>query len=178
MDLGCRRGELTGLTWDDIDFDTRKVSINKTTQSVYEKIIEKERKTENSNRYNIVSRTTINVLKKYKQEQLIKQMELGSKWIKTNRVFTGLAGSDMHPDSAGRIFQSIIKRHNLKRITFHGLRHTSVSLMIAKGVPLSIISRKVGHSSIQITDKFYSHFFDEEFKRAADIMDEVFSMAY
>ena len=50
--------------------------------------------------------------------------------------------------------------------------------MIAKGVPLSIISRKVGHSSIQITDKFYSHFFDEEFKCAADIMDEVFSMAY
>jgi len=52
----------------------------------------------------------------------------------------------------------------LKKIKFHGLRHTNVSLMIAKGIQHQIISRKVGHSGVQVTDKFYSHFFDENLK--------------
>lgn len=41
LDLGCRRGELFGLTWKDINFETSKVGINKTTQYAYGKIYEK-----------------------------------------------------------------------------------------------------------------------------------------
>ena len=175
LDLGCRRGELTGLTWDDIDLKTGKVSINKTTQYIDRHIFEKETKTENSNRINYISKSTIDILKKYRQEQLIKQMKLGSKWEKTNRVFTNEFGGNIHPDTPTKILDKIIKKYNLKRITFHGLRHTNVSLMISKGIQVQIISRKVGHSSIQITDKIYSHFFDDEFKDVANIMDDVFS---
>ena len=175
LDLGCRRGELTGLTWDDIDFKTGKVSINKSTQYAYGKIFEKETKTENSNRINYISQTTINILKKYKKEQLAKQMQLGSKWQKTNRVFTTEFGGDIHPDTPTKIFDKIIKKYNLKRITFHGLRHTNVSLMISKGIQTQIISRKVGHSSVQTTDRIYSHFFDDEFKEVANVMDDIFA---
>lgn len=42
----------------------------------------------------------------------------------------------MHPDTPSQIFQRIIKKYNLKRITFHELRHTSISLMIAKGIQI------------------------------------------
>ena len=49
--------------------------------------------------------------------------------------------------------------------------------MISKGVQSQIISRKVGHSSVQITDKIYSHFFEDEFKAVANVMDEVLSGA-
>ena len=63
----------------------------------------------------------------------------------------------------------------MKRITFHGLRHTNVSLMISKGIQAQIISRKVGHSSVQITDRIYSHFFEDEFKEVANVMDDVFT---
>ena len=175
LNLGCRRGELTGLTWDDIDFKTGKVTINKTTQYAYGKIYEKETKTENSNRVNFISKTTIDVLKKYRKAQMERKMLLGSKWIKTNRVFTSEFGGDMHPDTPTKVLDQIIAKYNLKRITFHGLRHTNVSLMISKGVQTQIISRKVGHSSVQTTDRIYSHFFEDEFKAVANVMDEVLS---
>lgn len=175
LDLGCRRGELTGLTWDDIDFKTGKVTINKTTQYIDKHIFEKTTKTENSDRVNYITKTTIEILKKYQKEQLEKQLQLGSKWNKTNRVFTTDFGGDIHPDTPTKILDKIIKKYNLKRITFHGLRHTNVSLMISKGIQTQIISRKVGHSSVQVTDRIYSHFFDDEFKNVSNVMDDVFA---
>jgi len=47
--------------------------------------------------------------------------------------------------------------------------------MVSMGIQSQIISRKVGHSSVQVTDKFYSHFFDEEFKSVSTVMDDVFA---
>lgn len=78
----------------------------------------------------------------------------------------------MHPDTPTKILDQVIKKHNLKRITFHGLRHTSVTLMISKGIQTQIISRKVGHSSVQTTDRIYSHLFEDEFKDVANVMEE------
>lgn len=75
----------------------------------------------------------------------------------------------MHPDTPTKILDQVIKNHNLKRITFHGLR---VTLMISKGIQTQIISRKVGHSSVQTTDRIYSHFFEDEFKDVANVMEE------
>lgn len=49
--------------------------------------------------------------------------------------------------------------------------------MIECGVPISVISRKVGHSSVQVTDTYYSHFFESEFKQAANSMNDIFEKA-
>lgn len=70
LDLGCRRGELTGPTWKDIDFEARKVEINKTTQYAYGKIFEEGTKIEHSKRVNYISDSTVQILKKYQKEQL------------------------------------------------------------------------------------------------------------
>lgn len=79
LDLGCRRGELAALTWDDINFNQGKVKINKSLQYINGKIFEKETKTENSDRVNYITKTTIDILKKYHKEQLQKKLILGSK---------------------------------------------------------------------------------------------------
>ena len=172
LDLGCRRGELTGLTWKDVDFETRRVEINKTTQYAYGKIFEKGTKTEHSERVNYISDTTVQILKKYQKQQLKQKLLLGSKWQGSKRIFTTEYGADMHPDTPTKILDQVIKKHNLKRITFHGLRHTNVTLMISNGIQTQIISRKVGHSSVQTTDRIYSHFFEDEFKDVANVMEE------
>lgn len=78
----------------------------------------------------------------------------------------------MHPDTPTKILDQVIKKHNLKRITFHGLRNTNVTLMISNGIQTQIISRKVGHSSVQTTDRIYSHFFEDEFKNVHNVMEE------
>lgn len=138
---------------------------------------EKETKSVNSDRVNFLNPSTIEILKKYKKEQQEKQMKLGSQWIQTNRVFTTEFGGDIHPDTPTKIFQKIIKKYNLKHLTFHGLRHSGISHMIECGVPISVISRKVGHSSVQVTDTYYSHFFESEFKQAANSMNDIFEKA-
>lgn len=172
LDLGCRRGELTGLTWADVDFETGRVQINKTTQYAYGEIFEKGTKTANSERINYISQTTLEVLKKWQKEQLKQKMLLGSKWQGSKRVFTTDYGADIHPDTPSKILGKIINKYGLKKITFHGLRHTNVTLMIAKGIQTQIISRKVGHSSVQTTDRVYSHFFEDEFKNVPNVMEE------
>lgn len=163
LDSGARRGEITGLTWEDIDFINGTININKTTQYVKEYgIYEKSTKSETSNRIVNITEKTLNILKKYKKEQLEKRLKLGSKWEGSKRVFTTEFGGDMHPDTPSQIFEKIIKKHNLKRISFHGLRHTSISLLISLGVPLQQISRRAGHSSLAITDSVYSHIYDKD----------------
>jgi integrase len=172
LDLGCRRGELTGLTWADVDFETGRVQINKTTQYAYGKIFEKGTKTANSERINYISKTTLELIKKWQKEQLKQKMILGSKWQGSKRIFTTDYGSDIHPDTPSKILDKIINKYGLKKITFHGLRHTNVTLMIANGIQTQIISRKVGHSSVQTTDRVYSHFFEDEFKNVPNVMEE------
>ena len=143
LDSGIRRGELTGLTWEDIDFKNSSITINKTTQYVKELgIFEKETKTATSDRKIYISETTLNILKQLKKEQLERKLKLGNKWGNSKRVFTTEYGFDMHPDTPSLIFKKIIKKYDLKKITFHGLRHTSISLMISKGIQAQIISKK------------------------------------
>ena len=174
LDTGCRRGELVGLTWDDISFKTGSLTINKAAQYVKNiGVIVKETKTLNSDRKIYISPTTIRILKKYKIEQEKQKLKLGSKWENTNQVFTTDFGGSMHPDTPSKIFEKIIRKYGLRKIKYHALRHTSISLMIREGVQAQIISRKAGHSSIQVTHDFYSDFFDDEFQKAAYVMDNI-----
>ncbi len=172
LDSGCRRGELTGLTWNDIDFKKSTIDINKVTQYVTGYgIFEKTTKSDTSNRMVYITPTTLQILKKYKSEQDKQKLLLGNKWQNSNRVFTTDYGGDMHPDTPSKILEKLIKKYDLKRITFHGLRHTSISLQITSGIQSQIISKRAGHSSVSVTHNIYSHFFDNGFKEVADKMD-------
>lgn len=172
LDSGARRGEITGLTWNDIDFEKSTININKATQYVSGYgTFEKSTKSDTSNRVVYITPTTIQILKKYKVEQGEQKLLLGTKWKKSERVFTTEYGEDMHPDRPYKILKHIINKYNLKDITFHELRHTSISLQISSGIQAQIISKRAGHSNISITHNIYSHFFDNEFKEVANKMD-------
>ena len=174
LDSGIRRGELTGLKWEDVDFENATISINKITQYVSGYgIYEKETKTDTSDRRIYISEYTLNILKKFQKEQKEKKLLLGDKWGNSKRIFTTEFGDDMHPDTPSKILKKIIKKYKLKTINFHALRHTSISLMISKGVQSQIISKKAGHSSVEVTHSIYSHFFDDEFKSVANIMNDI-----
>lgn len=176
LDTGCRRGKLTGLTWADVDFNELSVNINKTTQYAYGEIFEKGTKSENGVRVNYILPYTADILKKYQKEQLQKKLLLGSKWQESKRVFTTDYGTDIHPDTLTKIMRNIVKKYNLPPLTLHGLRHTNVSLMISKGIQPQVISRKVGYSSVQVTDKYYSHFFEDEFRDATNSLSDILTV--
>ena len=177
IDSGCRRGEITGLNWNDIDFGKGSININKATQYVSGYgTFEKATKSDTSNRIIYIAPTTIDILKKYKVSQMEQRMLLGNKWNGSTRVFTTDFGDDMHPDRPYKILKHIIKKYDLKDITFHGLRHTSISLQISSGIQAQIISKRAGHSNISITHNIYSHFFDNEFKEVANKMEDFLNL--
>jgi len=84
---------------------------------------------------------------------------LGDKWEKTDKVFTGNFCGMMFPNTPLTIFNKIQKRYNLPKINFHGLRHTSVSLLINAGIQTQIVSKRIGHSSTSTTSDIYAHVF-------------------
>lgn len=175
IDSGCRLGELTGLTWNDIDFNNRKITINKVTQYVNGRgIIEKETKTVTSNRTITITEETIKALKDYKIQQSLDKLKCGSKWGNSKRVFTSEFGTDMHPNTPRKILNRVIEKNNLKKVKFHGLRHTSISLQLNNGVPLQVASRRAGHSSVVVTDKIYSHIFEETEETCANVIQNIF----
>lgn len=160
LDTGCRRGELIGLEWSDIDFKNGMVTINKTLQRINKKFIEGTPKNNNSIRSVPISDPTIEVLKEYRNFNNHLKERYGDKWKNTKKIFTTDDGDPIHPDTPRKIFEQILKKHNLPIITFHSLRHTSASLQISRGISVANISRRLGHGDISTTLNVYSHAFN------------------
>lgn len=175
LDSGARRGELTGLDWEDINFEKSYIKINKTTQILNGKIIQKTPKTNSSIRIVPITFKTVEILKQYRREQLQKELKLGFEWEKTTKVFTTEKGGLMYPGTPSRILEGIIKKYNLPKITFHELRHTSVSLLINAGIQTQIVSKRVGHSSINTTSQIYAHIFESTEKEVSKKMNDILS---
>jgi integrase len=78
-------------------------------------------------------------------------------------VFCSTAGKTIgHRNLTARGLEKAAKRPGLKGVTFHVLRHTFASILIAKGHDLAFVYRRLGHANAAITPKVYAHLFDAE----------------
>lgn len=175
IDSGARRSEITGLEWEDINFKNKTININKTTQWINNRLVEGNTKTDKSNRIVQITDTTIEALKEYKTYQKGLKQKLQNKWENSKKVFTTELGGDMNPDTPSKILKAVIKKNKLEHINFHGLRHTSVSLLINSKIPVQVISKRVGHSSSVITQNIYSHVFQQSTDEATQKLNSILS---
>lgn len=173
LDSGARRSEICALRWNDIDFNTNMLRIDNSLKVVKGVLDEKETKTLSSKREIMLSNATMEVLREYKEWQDNYIKELGKKWKGADRVFTSKEGKHMHPDTCDKIITKIVRKYNLPPITFHGLRHTSASILIHKGINPKAVSQRLGHSSTDVTMEIYSHTFDITKKESANAFDEI-----
>ena len=60
----------------------------------------------------------------------------------------------------------------LPKVTFHALRHTHVSQLIAAGLDVVTVSRRIGHSNPNVTLGIYAHLFGNTDERAAEIVEQ------
>lgn len=174
LDSGCRRSEICALRWSDIDFDTRIMRIDKSLKVIEGVIDEKKTKTLSSNREIMLSESTIELLKEYKEWQQAYIKVVGNRWHGTDRIFTSKDGDYMHPSTCDQTLRKIVKKYDLDHICFHELRHTSASILINLGVNPKAVSQRLGHSNTDVTMEIYSHVFDATKKESADKFDEVF----
>lgn len=175
LDTGMRKSELMGLKWEDIDFTKATININKQRHYVQGfGTIEDRTKTEAGNRTVTVSKIVISLLRTYKYEQNKNRLKLGTAWISTPYVFVHENGRAISSNLPYKWFVDFLKRHNLPKITFHQLRHTNASILIASGEDIVTVSGRLGHADKNVTLNTYSHMIKSRETQVANKMDEFY----
>jgi len=146
VSMGMREGELLGLEWSDINFETKILSVNKQLQYIPGNGLSvKTPKTKSSIRPIPIPDVALNALKE------LKQQATGSV------VFVTENGTYYSPRNILRHFQQTLGKMGLPRIPFHNLRHSCASYHLAVGTNPKIVQALLGHSSITVTLNTYSH---------------------
>ena len=142
---GMRQGELLGLKWEDVEWDSKQVHVQRT----FTKGRFFATKTKGSNRKIDLAPTVMTDLKKWK---------LASGKNELGLVFCNEAGQPMnYSNMMNRHFLPALKDAKLPKVRFHDLRHTYASIMIEQGENIKYIQNQLGHSSPTVTLNVYAH---------------------
>ncbi len=96
-------------------------------------------------------------MRSHRAAQAAERLAWGSAYTDSGRVFTREDGAALHPETVTRRFGQLVTAAGLRRVRLHDLRHGYASLAMAAGVPLPVVSKLLGHSSVAITSDTYSH---------------------
>lgn len=154
---GCRRGEAVGLCWSDVDLETGRVSIRQAITAIDHKIKMGSRTKTARARVVEIDTRTVAVLKTWKAHQAQEKLILGVGYQDHGLVFCHPDGRPYHPERFSREFDRMVERLAVRRIRLHDLRHTWASLALQAGVPLKVVSERLGHATSAVTADIYSH---------------------
>ena len=160
---GMRKGECLALTWDDINFFSGEISINKTVYYINGQYVVSEPKTKTSKRIIDLDQQTLEILKNWKREQnrLLLSLGIGQSGNCNNLIFNKLTKNREHEyinnSIPNRELQKIIDKYNLTPINIHGFRHTHCSLLFEAGLDVKAVQDRLGHSDVQTTLQIYTH---------------------
>ena len=156
LNTGLRVGEVCALRWENIDFESKKIHIEKTIERIYSK---EENKTIViiDTPKSITSVRTIPINSKL--YNILKQIRGKSK--KTDFVLTGSSEHYVEPRNYQYYFKEILKRSKVKKYKFHTLRHTFATNCIEAGMDIKSLSEILGHANVSITLNIYVHSSDK-----------------
>lgn len=156
LNTGLRVGEVCALRWENVDFETRRIHVEKTIERIYSK---EENKTIViiDTPKSITSVRTIPINSKL--YNILKQIRGKSK--KTDFVLTGSSEHYVEPRNYQYHFKEILKRNKVKKYKFHTLRHTFATNCIEAGMDIKSLSEILGHADVSITLNIYVHSSDK-----------------
>ena len=196
VSVGLRRGEVMGLTWEDVDLERGVLHIRQTRVMGVDVIETNDPKTANSRRDIHMPPSLVAVLKTHRERQDVERRALGKLWGTTGAVFATELGEWTHPDNLKRALARVVAWSNpvqpdrawkgipreprarlaavvgmgleLPAISPHDLRHTYATLALRRNVPVEVMSKVLGHARVSITLDVYRHVLDNE-RRASTI---------
>ena len=164
---GLRRGELLALTWEDLDFEKRTITINKqlarlrnfdknaTTKTVI--TLSPYTKT-SEDRTISVAKDILNLLKAFKEKEIADGISQASD---KDLIFGDEKGGYLNPRKLVYAYERILKRANVGYRKFHALRHTFATRALELNIPIKVVSKILGHANTRITLDIYSHVLPE-----------------
>ncbi len=172
---GLRRGEILALRWQDIDFDRKALSVRRSLVRSREGQRIQETKTSGSRRVVALSDDVMEALKRHREEQTGERALFKEAYEDQGLVFASPEGRPLDPRAFTRLFERIVKRAGVSRITFHDLRHTHATLLLQMGVHPKVVAERLGHSGIRTTLDTYSHVLPSLQAEAARALDDLLS---
>ena len=162
LTTGLRRGELLALTWNDLNFKTGELRIDKQVTPAGGKLIIGPPKTNAAVRTVILPPDMVEILAEYRKN-IFSPLMFPSR-LKPEQP--------IDPCHVRKRLQVILERAGCKRIRFHDLRHTFVTLSLEHGMDLKTLSTIIGHTSSSTTLNVYTHITGEMQKSAAIKIDK------
>lgn len=169
---GARRGEIAGLCWSDLNLDGATVRIERSIEQTKEGLRIKLPKTAAGRRTISLPTSTVNALRDHRRQTLETRMQLGLGTLPPDApVFGTIEGQLLSPHLITNRWRRAVKNRKLPQVSFHALRHSHASALIAAGLDVVAVSRRLGHASPALTLGVYSHLFENSDDRAAAAID-------
>jgi integrase len=165
LDSGCRKSELAGLLWSDVDFANARILVRQQLLSGGREPVFTPTKGKRARSIELAPET-IELLRAYKQRQAEIKLRNRAAFRDHGLVFCKDAadgkfetlGDPLSVNNLGqREFSRLISLAKVKPITLHGLRHTCASLLLSNGVPANVVQERLGHKRIEMTLGIYAH---------------------
>jgi integrase len=171
LKTGMRRGEMLALRWRDVDLDGARVAVEQSLeQTGGHGVRAKSPKTKAGRRTIELPGDLVTELREHWRAQQEQRLALGlGRAADDSTVLQDFEGRPLIPDTVSKQWERL-----KSGATLHGLRHTHASILIASGMDLLTISRRLGHSSPTITLTVYGHLISGTDARAARVMEAAF----
>jgi integrase len=145
------------LRWRDVDLDADRLSVSQALVSVAYEVQFSEVKTGAGRRTIDLDEPVVKMLRAWKRKQTEERLRLGPAYQESDLVFTHTDGGPLHPDYFRQAFERFVKKQALPKIRFHDLRHTHATLLLKAGVPVKVVSERLGHANAAFTMTVYQH---------------------
>jgi integrase len=164
---GLRRGEVLGLRWCNVDLEAEVIRVRESLEQTRAGVRFKPPKSRAGVRDIKLPAILVDALYAHRKRLLEQRLQLGlGKLTGDDLVFPALEGGPQAPDSFGSAWGKLARKLGFE-ISFHALRHTHASMLIAHGVDVVTISKRLGHASPSITLNVYAHLFTKDDSTAA-----------
>lgn len=180
LTTGLRRGELIGLHWSDLNFETGTLKIRRqiirmrhpdgTTSLEHAPL-----KTPAAYRTIILPNVALAELKAHKARQAEERLLYGKLYQKEGLIFCSVWGEKLDTRCLYRIHCKALKDVGIPHTAFHNLRHTVATLLLQAGENIKTIQELLGHADPETLMTTYAHVLEEMKRSAADKLDDIFS---
>jgi integrase len=169
MFTGLRSGELLALTWDDVDFHTRRITIHTAVTTEGKNTVISEPKTRSGYRTLVAPPQVLDSLQEWKTH-IDKRVPNHSNFVFCStrtgalRTYQGFRAGFIH----------FLERNKLPHITLHMFRHTHATMLLEQGVNMVAMQKQLGHADIGTTLGIYSHIMPEIHEQTADTLSKLY----
>lgn len=154
LKTGARFAELLGLTVADVDVTNNILNIEKTWDY-------------KGNRGFSPTKNFASIRKVLVDDETIELLKLYNKWLQVNNInvesntLFNIEGKQLHNSMPNNELTKVLSQLDIERISFHKLRHTQASYLLAKEVPIDLVAKRLGHTDTNMINKVYGHLLKE-----------------